>query len=105
MNGNIQFKIYDLLDFIFLCLLSGSRLVSPFTSGVTRRQSCGYFIYCNGIFTPHTSYLKESNLLKGEIEYKIDEEVFWTDSTVVLGYIANNSKSFHVFVANRVQKI
>ena len=31
--------------------------------------------------------------------------LFWTDSKVVLGYIANESRRFHVFVANRVQRI
>lgn len=33
------------------------------------------------------------------------QEVFWTDSKVVLGYINNDSKRFHVYVANRVQQI
>ena len=32
-------------------------------------------------------------------------EYFWTDSTVVLGYIRNESARFKVFVANRVQRI
>ena len=35
----------------------------------------------------------------------IDETVFYSDSQVVLGYIANESKRFHVYVANRVHKI
>ena len=30
---------------------------------------------------------------------------FWCDSKVVLGYIANEAKRFHVFVANRIQFI
>ena len=30
---------------------------------------------------------------------------FYTDSTTVLGYISNESKRFHTFVANRVQQI
>jgi len=47
----------------------------------------------------------ESNLLRKELELKIDEEFFWTDSQVVLGYIKNEARRFHVFVANRVQKI
>lgn len=33
------------------------------------------------------------------------QETFWTDSTVVLGYINNDSKRFRTFVANRVQQI
>ena len=45
---------------MILCLLSDSRLRSPVTSKVSRRQSHGYFVDCKGIFIPpppHTSYL------------------------------------------------
>lgn len=31
--------------------------------------------------------------------------MFWTDSRVVLGYIANSVRHFHVFVANHVEEI
>lgn len=46
-----------------------------------------------------------SNMLREELELKIDEEYYWTDSQVVLGYINNEARRFHVFVANRVQRI
>ncbi|XP_063740237.1 uncharacterized protein LOC134864868 [Eleginops maclovinus] len=46
-----------------------------------------------------------SNTLREELELEIDREFFWTDSQVVLGYIKNEARRFHVFVANRVQKI
>lgn len=46
-----------------------------------------------------------SSMLKEELELKIDQEYFWTDSKVVLGYINNEARRFHVFVANRVQRI
>ncbi|XP_041789702.1 uncharacterized protein LOC121604290 [Chelmon rostratus] len=46
-----------------------------------------------------------SNFLRAELELKIDKEFFWTDSRVVLGYIKNEARRCHVFVANRVQKI
>ena len=46
-----------------------------------------------------------SHQLWRELEYTIDQENFWTDSKVVLEYIANESRQFHVFVANRVQEI
>ncbi len=46
-----------------------------------------------------------SHTLKKELQIPVDEEFFWTDSQVVLSYIANEAKRFHVFVANRVQKI
>ena len=46
-----------------------------------------------------------SALLKAELQMKIDKEYFWTDSQVVLSYITNEARRFHVFVANRVQLI
>ncbi|KAJ8409951.1 hypothetical protein AAFF_G00209920 [Aldrovandia affinis] len=46
-----------------------------------------------------------SVMLKNELEMQIDEEFFWTDSQVVLAYINNEARRFHVFVANRVQLI
>ncbi|XP_048846374.1 uncharacterized protein LOC125717469 [Brienomyrus brachyistius] len=46
-----------------------------------------------------------SSILREELTLKIDQEFFWTDSKVVLGYIKNEAKRFHVFVANRVQRI
>ena len=36
---------------------------------------------------------------------EVDAVVFWSDSKVVLQYIANESRRFHVFVANRVAEI
>ena len=48
---------------------------------------------------------KIGELLRKELHIGEIDEVFWTDSKVVLGYIANNSKRFHIFVANRVQQI
>ncbi|XP_041845165.1 uncharacterized protein LOC121642470 [Melanotaenia boesemani] len=48
---------------------------------------------------------KLSVMLKAELEMRIDGEFFWTDSQVVLAYISNEARRFHVFVANRVQLI
>ena len=45
-----------------------------------------------------------SRILK-EIDMKIDEVIFYTDSKVVLGSIQNDSRRFHLYVANRVQLI
>ena len=44
-------------------------------------------------------------LLRQELEYSKIKETFWTDSSVVLGYINNDAKRFYVFAANRVQQI
>lgn len=46
-----------------------------------------------------------SNMLKEELELENMQEFFWTDSQVVLGYINNDARRFHVFVANRIQHI
>lgn len=46
-----------------------------------------------------------SSILIEELVLKKDQEFFWTDSQVVLGYIKNEARRFHVFVANRVQRI
>ena len=40
-----------------------------------------------------------------EIGIPVNKSIFWTDSTCVLGYIANEDKRFHTFVANRVAAI
>lgn len=49
--------------------------------------------------------VKTSTILQRELEYREVKEVFWTDSKVVIGYISNDARRFHVFVANRVQQI
>lgn len=38
-----------------------------------------------------------SVMLKAELEMTIDEEIFWTDSQVVLAYINNEAQRYHVF--------
>ena len=40
-----------------------------------------------------------------ELNFQLNSTVFWTDSTAVLKYIANDKSRFHTFVANRVQVI
>lgn len=49
--------------------------------------------------------VKASKLIREQLSYADIEEYFWTDSMVVLGYINNEARRFHTFVANRVQMI
>ena len=49
--------------------------------------------------------VKISNVLRKKLEYDHITEIFWTDSKVVIGYISNDTRRFHVFVANRVEQI
>ena len=44
-------------------------------------------------------------IIRTETDIQVDESVFWTDSTCVLGYLRNESRRFHTFVANRVATI
>ena len=41
--------------------------------------------------------------IASEMDLEIDEVYYYTDSDVVLGYIANDARRFHVYVVNRVQ--
>jgi hypothetical protein len=49
--------------------------------------------------------VKLSLRLKEELHMKLDDEYFWCDSQIVLAYLSNDAKRFHVFVANRMQFI
>ena len=48
---------------------------------------------------------RNSAVIRRELEFRIDAEKFWCDSKVVIGYIQNDSRRFHTYVANRVQEI
>lgn len=45
-----------------------------------------------------------SNMIKSELKVEVSE-TFWTDSQVVLGYLKNTTKKFHVYVTNRIQQV
>ena len=49
--------------------------------------------------------VRVSTQLGKELRLENVEEIFWTDSKVILGYISNESQRFHVHVANCVQEI
>ncbi|KAL0186449.1 hypothetical protein M9458_018119, partial [Cirrhinus mrigala] len=46
-----------------------------------------------------------NDMLKEEMNLADAEAYFWTDSQVVFGYINNEARHFHTFVANQVQRI
>ena len=48
---------------------------------------------------------KVAAMLKEELDITNLSTMFWTDSTIVLGYIQNVTKRFRTYVANRVRKI
>lgn len=46
-----------------------------------------------------------ANMLKNELKYEDLQCAYYTDSEIVVGYINNNARRFHVYVGNRVQHI
>ena len=44
-------------------------------------------------------------MVRVELDIHIDQAYLWSDSQVVLSYIRNTTRRFHVFVENRVSKI
>ncbi|XP_051786110.1 uncharacterized protein LOC127528851 isoform X2 [Erpetoichthys calabaricus] len=49
--------------------------------------------------------VKMDKMFKGELQMPLEESTFWTDSTMVLKYISNESTRFKTFVANRISVI
>ena len=49
--------------------------------------------------------VRVSRTLGRELTYAGVEVIFWTDSKVVQGYIYNEARRFHTYVANRVQQV
>ena len=47
----------------------------------------------------------QDEFLRRELTLPLQESMFWTDSTITLAYITNETKRLQTFVANRVTKI
>ena len=48
---------------------------------------------------------KVDNMLRSELDLQLGPSYFWVDSEIVLKYIQNEDRKFHVFVANRIGMI
>ena len=46
-----------------------------------------------------------ANFVKKELACQVGDTFLWTDSTVVLSFLQNESRRFHTFVANRISEI
>ena len=49
--------------------------------------------------------VKISKMLRFQLKYDNITEYLWTDSELVLCYLRNDVKQFHIYVANRIQQI
>ena len=50
-------------------------------------------------FTSAVNSVRNGDVVKRELEIKNLQEFYWTYSKVVLGYLNNDAKRFHTFVA------
>ena len=50
--------------------------------------------------TAATLSVRVSRIIREEIDVHINDEIFWTDSQIVLGYINSDVQCFKIFVAN-----
>ncbi|CAG2225244.1 Tenascin-R,Ryncolin-2,Angiopoietin-related protein 1,Angiopoietin-related protein 6,Ficolin-3,Techylectin-5B,Ryncolin-1,Fibrinogen C domain-containing protein 1,Ficolin-2,Fibrinogen-like protein 1,Fibrinogen alpha chain,Tenascin,Ficolin-1,Fibrinogen-like protein A,Microfibril-associated glycoprotein 4,Ryncolin-3,Angiopoietin-related protein 2,Angiopoietin-4 [Mytilus edulis] len=89
----VYLRLVDGNDKITCTLVIGkARLASIKQMSIPRLELSGAVTACRQI-------------LNDELEIKIDNVTFWTDSTIVLGYIRNTSRRFKTFVANRLSII
>ena len=88
-------RLIDIEDKVSCCLVMSKSRVAPIKMITISRLE----------LTAAVTAVKVHSLLNHELEYDNVANFLWTDSKVVLGYISNESRRFHVFVANRVQQI
>ncbi|XP_053395836.1 uncharacterized protein LOC128555987 [Mercenaria mercenaria] len=75
-------------------VLGNSRLAPMKQISIPRLELSGAVVAC-----------RMYAMLSEDLDMKIDQAVFWTDSTILLGYINNASRRFKTFVGNRLSVI
>ena len=80
---------------ISVSLLYGRSKIAPVHSTSIPRLEL-----CSAVLT--TQAVK---MIRKELDVEVNEEIYYSDSKVVLGYIQNESRRFYIYVANRVQTI
>ncbi len=88
-------RLKDVSGRVHVAFLMGKARVAPLRSVSIPRLE----------LTAAVVSVKVAALLQSEFKFENAQHIFWSDSKVVLGYVANDSKRFHVFVANRIQLI
>ena len=88
-------RIIDDQNNICCCLVMAKSRVSPLKTVTIPRMELAAAVVSTKI----------SNILREEMTYRVQKEYFWTDSKIVLAYLMNDERRFHVYVANRISQI
>ncbi|XP_060579275.1 uncharacterized protein LOC132736195 [Ruditapes philippinarum] len=75
-------------------VIGKSRLAPIKQTTIPRLELCGAVVAC-----------RLYAMLSEELDLKVDQVTFWTDSMILLGYINNNNRRFKTFVGNRISYI
>ncbi|XP_060577620.1 uncharacterized protein LOC132734785 [Ruditapes philippinarum] len=88
-------RIVDENDLVSCSLVTGKARLAPMKQlSIPRMELSGAVVAC-----------RIKAMLNSELDLKVDQTIFWTDSTILLGYINNKTKRFKTFVGNRLSVI
>jgi len=91
----VYLKIYDVNGSSKCSLIMGKSRLAPIkTMSIPRLELAAAVLA-----------VKLYQLVSHELDIKIDNRYFWTDSMIVLGYVRNDTKRFKTYVANRLATI
>ncbi|XP_050698781.1 uncharacterized protein LOC126986557 [Eriocheir sinensis] len=88
-------RLQDDVGFVHCSFIAARTRLAPIkTTSIPRLELCAAVLA-----------VSSDAKLRGEISLPIESSTFWTDSMIVLQYIASPSRRFHTFVANRLGTI
>ena len=94
-GASAYLRLVDVYDNVTCSLVIGKSRLAPIKQvSIPRLELSGAVVAC-----------RLYSLLSDELQIKLDQVNFWTDSMIVLGYIKNVSRRFKTFVGNRLSVI